>query len=153
MTQVFSLGPYGGGGSSISFSAAHSKGFWYKFSAMTVPEKGPGGGVIGFCTPVREILRPNQGIIPCRRRHLSAAGDPHTVPRARSGASRGKVCYRVLAASAVLVCTCSRRTLRVATSRCGCACAVQHRLQRRTRTAVRTGATLDAGRTCYHARA
>ena len=58
-----SLGPYGGGGSSISFSAAHSKGFWYKFSAMTVPEKGPGGGVIGFCTPVREILRPNQGII------------------------------------------------------------------------------------------
>ena len=108
---------------------------------MTVPEKGPGGGVIGFCTPVREILRPNQGIIPCRRRHLSAAGDPHTVPRARSGASRGKVCYRVLAASAVLVCTCNRRTLRVATSRCGCACAVQHRLQRRTRTAVRTGAS------------
>ena len=38
-------------------------------------------------------------------------------------------------------------------ARCGCACAVQHRLQRRTRTAVRTGAILDAGRTCYHARA
>ena len=49
--------------------------------------------------------------------------DPHTVPRARSGASRGKVCYRVLAASAVLVCTCSRRTLRVATSRAAAALA------------------------------
>ena len=49
------------------------------------------------------------------------SGDPHTVPRARSGASRGKVCYRVLAASAVLVCTCSRRTLRVATSRAAAA--------------------------------
>ena len=44
------------------------------------------------------------------------SGDPHTVPRARSDASRGKVCYRVLAASTVLVCTCSRRTLRVAAS-------------------------------------
>ena len=91
---------------------------------MTVPEKGPGGGVIGFCTPVREILRPNQGIIS----HLEAKAsiypvDPHTVPRARSGASRGKVCYRVLSASAVLVCTCSRRTLRVATSRAAAALA------------------------------
>ena len=55
-----SLGPYGGGGSSISFSAAHSKGFWYRFSAMTVPEKVHGVGSSGsahrsvkFCARIR----------------------------------------------------------------------------------------------------
>ena len=85
------------------------------------------------------------------------SGDPHTVPRARSDASRGKVCYRVLAASTVLVCTCSRRTLRVATSRaaaalarCSIVCRGAHALLCGQ---VRVRATLDAGRTCYHARA
>ena len=50
---------------------------------MTVPEKGPGGGVIGFCTPVREILRPNQGIISLTGEGIYSIYpvDPHTVPR------------------------------------------------------------------------
>ena len=94
--------------------------------------------------PVREILRPNQGIIPLEAKtyprpvtptHRPGVPGPvgrepgpvgretDRVPRARSGASRGKVCYRVLAASAVLVCTCSRPTLRVATSRAAAALA------------------------------
>ena len=42
---------------------------------------------------------------------------------ARSGATCGKVCYRVLAASAVLLCTCSRSALRVATARAAAALA------------------------------
>ena len=64
---------------------------------MTVPEKGPGGGVIGFCTPVREILRPNQGIIsPYRRRHLSIRWTPTQCPgpgRARAAERCATGCW------------------------------------------------------------
>ena len=118
----------------------------------------------------------------CRcRRPTQRSTDPHTVPRARSGASRGKVCYRVLAASAVLVCTCSRGAQprsapRVATARAASALArcsmvcrgathcgpggLLHRRPRdlhrtgRTFAARRSGASHGAGRwpcTCYHA--
>ena len=92
------------------------------------------------------------------------SGDPHTVPRARSGASRGKVCYRVLAASAVLVCTCSRGAQprsapRVATARAASAlarcsmvcrgathCGPGGLLHRRPRDLHRTGRTFAARR-------
>jgi len=151
-----SLGPYGGGGSSISFSAAHSKGFWYRFSAMTVPEKVHGVGSSGsahrsvkFCARIRASspLR-GEGIYPVT--HLTV-----TVPRPgpvgrepRKGVLPGA--GRVSRASMHVQ---PQRAAGGLVARCGCACAVQHRLQRRTRTAVRTGATLDAGRTCYRARA
>ena len=113
---------------SISFSAAHSKGFWYKFSAMTVPEKGPGGGVIGFCTPVVKFCARIRASSPLRGEGIYlSGGPPHSAPGPVGREPRKGVLPGAGRVNRAGMHVQPQNAAGGHVARCGCGCAVQHR--------------------------